>query len=68
MMTALALLFLLEMRYSEQTISFTNPKNNKTTFQTLRRLRIDSFKVSSATARQDDRGHLSNFATDNGIL
>ena len=54
MMTALVSL-LLEMRVSEQTISFTNPKNNKTTFSNAKALKIVYPKAFEVTAGQDDR-------------
>lgn len=61
---------LLEMRVSEQTISFTNPKNNKTTFSNAKALEN---RLSQGIQQQLDRmiedakPYTINLATDNGI-
>lgn len=61
---------LLEMRVSEQTISFTNPKNNKTTFSNAKALEN---RLSQGIQQQLDRmiedakPYTIKLATDNGI-
>lgn len=61
---------LLEMRVSEQTISFTNPKNNKTTFSNTKALEN---RLSQGIQQQLDRmieeakPYTIKLATDNGI-
>ena len=61
---------LLEMRVSEQTISFTNPKNNKTTFSNAKALEN---RLSQGIQQQLDRmiedakPCTIKLATDNGI-
>ena len=61
---------LLEMRVSEQVISFTNPKNNKTTFSNAKALEN---RLSQGIQQQLDRmieeakPHTIKLATDNGI-
>lgn len=61
---------LLEMRVSEQVISFTNPKNNKTTFSNAKALEN---RLSQGIQQQLDRmiedakPYTINLATDNGI-
>lgn len=61
---------LLEMRVSEQTISFTNPKNNKTTFSNAKALEN---RLSQGIQQQLDRmieeakSYAIKLATDNGI-
>ncbi len=62
---------LLEMRVSEQTISFTNPKNNKTTFSNAKALEN---RLSQDIQQQLDRmieeakPYTIKLATDNGIV
>lgn len=61
---------LLEMRVSEQTISFTNPRNNKTTFSNAKALEN---RLSQGIQQQLDRmieeakPYTIKLATDNGI-
>ena len=61
---------LLEMRVSEQTISFTNPKNNKTTFSNAKALEN---RLSQGIQQQldkmieDAKPYTIKLATDNGI-
>lgn len=61
---------LLEMRVSEQVISFTNPKNNKTTFSNAKALEN---RLSQGIQQQLDRmiedakSYTIKLATDNGI-
>ena len=61
---------LLEMRVSEQVISFTNPKNNKTTFSNAKALEN---RLSQGIQQQLDRmiedakPYTIKLATDNGI-
>ena len=61
---------LLEMRVSEQTISFTNPKNNKTTFSNAKALEN---RLSQGIQQQLDRmieeakPYIIKLATDNGV-
>lgn len=61
---------LLEMRVSEQTISFTNPKNNKTTFSNAKALEN---RLSRGIQQQLDRmieeakPYTIKLATDNGV-
>ena len=61
---------LLEMRVSEQTISFTNPKNNKTAFSNAKALEN---RLSQGIQQQLDRmiedakPYTIKLATDNGI-
>ena len=61
---------LLEMRVSEQTISFTNPKNNKTTFSNAKALEN---RLSQGIQQQLDRmiedakPYTIKLATDNGV-
>lgn len=61
---------LLEMRVSEQVISFTNPKNNKTTFSNAKALEN---RLSQGIQQQLDRmiedakPYSIKLATDNGI-
>nr|DAR60883.1 MAG TPA: tail protein [Caudoviricetes sp.] len=61
---------LLEMRVSEQTISFTNPKNNKTTFSNTKALEN---RLSQGIQQQLDRmieeakPYTIKLATDNGV-
>jgi phage minor structural protein len=61
---------LLEMRVSEQTISFTNPKNSKTTFSNAKALEN---RLSQGIQQQLDRmiedakPYTIKLATDNGI-
>lgn len=61
---------LLEMRVSEQTISFTNPKNNKTTFSNAKALEN---RLSQGIQQQLDRmiedakPYTIKLASDNGI-
>nr|DAX57383.1 MAG TPA: tail protein [Caudoviricetes sp.] len=61
---------LLEMRVSEQVISFTNPKNNKTTFSNAKALEN---RLSQGIQQQLDRmiedakPYTINLTTDNGI-
>lgn len=61
---------LLEMRVSEQVISFTNPKNNKTTFSNTKALEN---RLSQGIQQQLDRmiedakPYTIKLATDNGI-
>lgn len=62
---------LLEMRVSEQVISFTNPKNNKTTFSNAKALEN---RLSQGIQQQLDRmiedakPYTIKLATDNGIV
>lgn len=62
---------LLKMRVSEQTISFTNPQNNKTTFSNAKALEN---RLSQGIQQQLDRlieearPYTIKFATDNGIV
>ena len=61
---------LLEMRVSEQTISFTNPKNNKTTFSNAKALEN---RLGQGIQQQLDRmieeakPYTIKLATDNGV-
>ena len=61
---------LLEMRVSEQVISFTNPRNNKTTFSNAKALEN---RLSQGIQQQLDRmiedakPYTINLTTDNGI-
>ena len=61
---------LLEMRVSEQVISFTNPRNNKTTFSNAKALEN---RLSQGIQQQLDRmiedakPYTIKLATDNGI-
>lgn len=61
---------LLEMRVTEQTISFTNPKNNKTTFSNAKALEN---RLSQGIQQQLDRmieeakPYTIKLATDNGV-
>lgn len=61
---------LLEMRVSEQTISFTNPKNNKTTFSNAKALEN---RLSQGIQQQLDRmieeakPYTIKLVTDNGV-
>lgn len=61
---------LLEMRVSEQTISFTNPKNNKTTFSNAKALEN---RLSQGIQQQLDRmieeakPYTIKLSTDNGV-
>jgi phage minor structural protein, N-terminal domain protein len=61
---------LLEMRVSEQTISFTNPKNNKTTFSNAKALEN---RLSQGIQQQLDsmieeaKPYTIKLATDNGV-
>ena len=61
---------LLEMRVSEQSISFTNPKNNKTTFSNAKALEN---RLSQGIQQQLDRMieeaklYTIKLATDNGV-
>lgn len=61
---------LLEMRVSEQVISFTNPKNNKTTFSNAKALEN---RLSQGIQQQLDRmieeakPYTIKLATDNGV-
>lgn len=61
---------LLEMRVSEQVISFTNPRNNKTTFSNAKALEN---RLSQGIQQQLDRmiedakSYTIKLATDNGI-
>ena len=61
---------LLEMRVSEQVISFTNPRNNKTTFSNAKALEN---RLSQGIQQQLDRmiedakPYVIKLATDNGI-
>ena len=61
---------LLEMRVSEQVISFTNPKNNKTTFSNAKALEN---RLSQGIQQQldrmieDSKPYTIKLATDNGI-
>ncbi|ORJ27938.1 phage tail spike protein [Streptococcus oralis] len=61
---------LLEMRVSEQVISFTNPKNNKTTFSNVKALEN---RLSHGIQQQLDRmiedakPYTIKLATDNGV-
>lgn len=63
-------ILLLEMRVSEQVISFTNPKNNKTTFSNAKALEN---RLSQGVQQQLDRmiedakPYSIKLATDNGI-
>lgn len=63
-------ILLLEMRVSEQVISFTNPKNNKTTFSNAKALEN---RLSQGIQQQLDRmiedakPYTIKLATDNGI-
>ena len=60
---------LLEMRVSEQTISFTNPKNNKTTFSNAKALEN---RLSQGIQQQldrmieDSKPYIVKVSTDNG--
>lgn len=62
---------LLKMRVSEQTISFTNPQNNKTTFSNAKALEN---RLSQGIQQQLDRlieearPYTIKFATDNGTI
>lgn len=62
---------LLKMRVSEQTISFTNPQNNKTTFSNAKALEN---RLSQGIQQQLDRlieearPYTIKFATDNGTV
>lgn len=63
-------ILLLEMRVSEQVISFTNPKNNKTTFSNAKALEN---RLSQGIQQQIDRmieeakPYTIKLATDNGV-
>ena len=60
---------LLEMRVSEQTISFTNPKNNKTTFSNAKALEnLLSQGIQERLDRmiEDAKPYIIKLATDNG--
>ena len=63
-------ILLLEMRVSEQVISFTNPKNNKTTFSNAKALEN---RLSQGIQKQIDRmieeakPYTIKLATDNGV-
>lgn len=62
---------LLEMRVSEQTISFTNPKNNKTTFSNAKALEN---RLSGGIQQRIDqmleeaKPYIIKLATDNGVI
>ncbi|MGQ7546262.1 phage tail spike protein [Streptococcus suis] len=62
---------LLEVRVSEQTISFTNPSTNKTVFDNVRALKS---KLSSGIQErwqelfEASQPHLIKLATDNGVI
>lgn len=61
---------LLEMRVSEQTISFTNPKNNKTTFSNAKALESRlSQNIQEQLDRmiEDAKPYTIKVATDNGV-
>ena len=61
---------LLEMRVSEQSISFTNPKNNKTTFSNAKALENRlSLGIQQQLDRmiEDAKPYTIKLATDNGI-
>lgn len=61
---------LLEMRVSEQTISFTNPKNNKTTFSNAKALEnLLSKGIQERLDRmiEDAKPYTIKIATDNGV-
>jgi host specificity protein len=60
---------LLEMRVSEQTISFTNPKNNKTTFSNAKALENRlSLGIQQQLDRmiEDAKPYIVKVSTDNG--
>ncbi|MCY7111015.1 phage tail protein [Streptococcus oralis] len=61
---------LLEMRVSEQVISFTNPKNNKTTFSNAKALEnrlSQSIQQQLDRMIEDAKPYTIKLATDNGI-
>ena len=61
---------LLEMRVSEQTISFTNPKNNKTTFSNAKALENRLYQgIQQQLDRmiEEAKPYAIKLATDNGI-
>lgn len=62
---------LLEMRVSEQTISFTNPKNNKTTFSNAKALEnLLSQGIQERLDRmiEDAKPYTIKLSTDNGVV
>lgn len=62
---------LLEMRVSEQTISFTNPKNNKTTFSNAKALEnLLSQGIQERLDRmiEDAKPYTIKLATNNGVV
>ena len=62
---------LLEMRVSEQTISFTNPKNNKTTFSNAKALEnLLSQGIQKRLDRmiEDAKPYTIKLSTDNGVI
>lgn len=61
---------LLEMRVSEQSISFTNPKNNKTTFsnaKALENLLSNGIQERLDRMIEDTKPYTIKIATDNGV-
>lgn len=61
---------LLEMRVSEQTISFTNPKNNKTTFSNAKALEnrlSQGIQQRLDQMIEDAKPYTIKVATDNGV-
>ncbi|WP_438832340.1 phage tail spike protein [Streptococcus pluranimalium] len=62
---------LLEMRVSEQTISFTNPKNNKTTFsnaKALENLLSNGIQERLDRMIEDAKPYTIKLSTDNGVI
>ncbi|BCP60268.1 phage tail spike protein [Streptococcus parasuis] len=62
---------LLEMRVSEQTISFTNPKNNKTTFSNAKALEnrlSNGIQERLNQMIEASKPYLIKLATDNGVI
>lgn len=62
---------LLEMRVSEQAISFTNPKNNKTTFsnaKALENLLSNGIQQRLDRMIEDAKPYTIKLSTDNGVM
>lgn len=62
---------LLEMRVSEQTISFANPKNNKTTFsnaKALENLLSNGIQERLDRMIEDAKPYTIKLSTDNGVI
>jgi len=62
---------LLEMRVSEQTISFTNPKNNKTTFSNAKALEnklSDGIQAAFERLFEASKPYIIKLATDKGVI